>query len=49
MQGRKRDTDVENRYVDVRSGGETNWESRIAYLHCKIASEKLPYNTGNLA
>ena len=35
--------------MDVRSGGETNWESRIAYLHYKIAIEKLPCNTGNLA
>ena len=54
MQGRNRDTDMENGYVDTEREGEggTNWESNTdIYLSCgkQIASRKLlrGYSTGS--
>ena len=56
MQGRSRDTDLENGYVDTEREGEggANWESNTdIYFSCgkQIASRKLlrVYSTGSLA
>ena len=53
MQGRNRDTDVENRYVDTEQEGEggMSWESRIDIdtLPCvkQLASGRLLHSTGS--
>ena len=57
MQGRNRDTDIEDGYMDTERGGEggTNWESNsdTYTLSCgrQTASRKLlkVYSTGSLA